>query len=155
MHRTLRVLLPAVWVLLSVQVSPSLQRSNNAKLDDLYQKLRAELPIHDFVCLPTAKLFCDKGSCQEAEPTVLVLLAGRPETKWIFRCDVRGCDKHEAVSQVAGLFENVQLAPPRGVILKRALKDEELTGTKRGDFVEVVTQLLGAHISTGSCRDAR
>jgi hypothetical protein len=49
----------------------------------------------------------------------------------------------------SGAFLNLSSG---GFVLKLTEMSEELAGLKRGDFVEVATQLLAAYVSYGACR---
>ena len=91
-------------------------------------------------CTPTSKIFCDRTSCEQDNPSVWLELDRRAKT--FSRCDTKGCDTHKGEFESAGAFTNIQGESPMGTIIK-------VLGDRK--YIEIATLNLGSFISSGVC----
>ncbi len=123
----------------------------SVKLESIYKSSKL-LPVHNTVCFPAKKILCNRGICENVEPSVFNLLISRSESASlepaIARCDSKGCDVYDARFEPSGReYINIQPIDPKGMILKMTIGNTEPIE----DYLEVVTLGLDTHISYGYC----
>lgn len=100
---------------------------------DMWKKLK---------CTPVSRMDCEVGKCEQANPTVYLILDRENEV--YSRCDSKGCDTYPAQFGSSGLLTNIQSARPIGAMVK-VLGDSE--------YLEIATIGLASLISNGVCEE--
>ena len=110
----------------------------------VYNQVKGALPKHSLYCIPETKSYCTIDGCIADKPNVFVIIGQSPEGEaFLGRCDSKPCDIYPSNLEESGEVVTVTTKEPHGMLFKSSYLDSS--------YVEVVTLLTDAFISTGQC----